>query len=300
MRLSLDDYNIRQAHSAIDALAKELCQAKKDLEDQKALVCGKLMPVADYPIGSIMTNVRSYQSPDQAGLEIEAIYQKCLALKAANQAAIKNNMLVYDSLRKLITAIGIPSSYNKIVNNRSRRMKIVACDWVDGLKASIPMQDKWEEFQNTYNEKMKEISDWKKQIVNCERHRQQEEQKNKWRERVAMLADKYGLPISSDANEVLEVIFNRSKYMALADAMIRNRIDWSDGPDIVRSELRHFAVENDIDKLIYECLSNCVNNWDGDGRVFRDCEYNYNKLFSMADKSLFDDYKILVEGMEYR
>jgi len=63
--------------------------------------------------------------------------------------------------------------------------------------------------------------------------------------------------------------------MALADAMIRNRIDWSDGPDIVRSELRHFAVENDIDKLIYECLSNCVDNWDGDGRVFRDCEYNY-------------------------
>jgi len=155
MRLSISDYNIRQAHSAIDALAKELCQAKKDLEDQKTLVCGKLMPVSDYPIGSIMADVKSYQSPERAMQEIESVYQKCLFLKDANQAAIKNNALVYDSLRKLITAIGIPSSYNKIVNNRSRRMKIVACDWVDGLEASIPMQDKWEEVQNTYNEKMK-------------------------------------------------------------------------------------------------------------------------------------------------
>jgi len=111
------------------------------------------MPVSDYPIGSIMADVKSYQSPERAMQEIESVYQKCLFLKDANQAAIKNNALVYDSLRKLITAIGIPSSYNKIVNNRSRRVKIVACDWVDGLEASIPMQDKWEEVQNTYNEK---------------------------------------------------------------------------------------------------------------------------------------------------
>ena len=156
--------------------------------------------------------------------------------------------------------------------------------------------------QNVFDVKMKDVVDWEDQIAEEKKKQleaaEQEEEKMKWNKQLAVLANKYGLPITADENEILETILSRDKYLLLGDALIRNRLDWSDGPSLVRNELENFVVCDDIDKAIYANLSDCVSNWDGDGRVFRDCEYNYNRLFSMVDESLLNDYKMIIRKSE--
>jgi|GEM_PF-4832855 len=302
--MSLDEYNVKRAHSAIDDLAMELAQAKKELAEQRMLMTGKLMPVTEYPIENIMVNVKSYQSPEKARQEIEATYHLLLALRFVNQDAIRNNRMIYENLLKLIISTGIASSHTRIINKKTRKVNSMPVNWAKMLQSVIPMEDRWNLVQNVFDVKMKDVVDWEDQIAEEKKKQleaaEQEEEKMKWNKQLAVLANKYGLPITADENEILETILSRDKYLLLGDALIRNRLDWSDGPSLVRNELEHFVVCDDIDKAIYANLSDCVNNWDGDGRVFRDCEYNYNRLFSMVDESLLNDYKMLTQKTESR
>jgi hypothetical protein len=300
--MNLDNYHIKQAHSAIDDLAKELERAKKELEDHKIAVCGKIQLVTDYPIGNVMASVSSYRSPAAARKEIEALYQKCLSLKDANQAAVKNNEAVYNGLRALIATIGIPSSYNKIVNRRSFKTESVTYNWVDGLRSLIPMHDGWPEVQRVYEQKIKDVATWEKQIAAREEEEKRAaelEAKNIERMKiVGVLANKYDLLITADEHAVLDAILAKDKYLALGHSLLLNRSDWSEGPDHAEAGLDKFTVESDLDIKIHDELRGLIDDWSGDGRVFRDCEYSYDELFSMVDAALLADYRTIWEGMD--
>ena len=55
-----------------------------------------------------------------------------------------------------------------------------------------------------------------------------------------------------------------------------------------------FIVESDEDGLIAADIQNCINNWDGDGRTFRDTKYNYDYCFSLVkDEQLYKDYQLV-------
>jgi len=138
---------------------------KKELAEQKMLMIGKLMPVTEYPIGNIMANVKSYQSPEKARQEIEATYQRCLALRFANQDAIRNNRMIYENLLKLIISTGITSSHTRTINKKTRKVNSMPVDWAKMLQSVIPMEDKWNLVQNIYDVKMKDVVDWEKQIA---------------------------------------------------------------------------------------------------------------------------------------
>ena len=298
-----DEYYIRQAHSAIDSLATELIQAKKDLEEQKALTCGKLMTVADYPMGKVMASISSYKTPANARKEVEALYQKCLSMKEANQAAIKNNQVVYDSLRKLIAAIGIPSSYNKIVNRRSYKTESVSYDWTDGLWRLVPTYDGWPDVQRTYDQKIADIVKWEGELAaKAEAEKRQSELDAQNIEKIkvlGVLADRYGLPITATYEEILDAILSKDKYLALGHSLRLNRGDWSEGPYHARCGLDRFDVVSDIDHAIYKELRDLIDDWQGDGRCFRDAEYCYDNLFSMVDPQLFADYTKIIGYEEY-
>jgi hypothetical protein len=300
--MSMDDYHIKQAHSAIDSLAAELAQAKKDLEEQKALMCGKLMKVVDYPMGQAMASVSGYGSPAKARRDIEALYQKCLALKDSNQAAIKNNESVYNGLRKLIAAIGIPSNYNKTVNRRSFKTESIPYDWTNGLRQLVPTHDGWPEVQRIYDRKMEEVAKWEQQIAGQkeeeERAREAEAKNIEKIKTVGILENKYGMRLSANENTLLDVILSKDKYLALAHCLLKNRRDWNDGPDYAREGLRLFAVESDLDEEICKEIQSLIDDWQGDGRVFRDCKYCYDALFNLADGDILADYQKLKEYME--
>ena len=43
-----------------------------------------------------------------------------------------------------------------------------------------------------------------------------------------------------------------------------------------------FTVETETDQEIQDELQGLIDNWDGDGRVFRDCKWNYSTLYAMV------------------
>jgi len=78
----------------------------------------------------------------------------------------------------------------------------------------------------------------------------------------------------------LTALKNSNKYYVLAKAMEDTRGNWKDGCGSVEDALRTFTIENDLDQKIYDEIYGLCYDWDRDGRVFRDCEYNYNYIFN--------------------
>ena len=100
----------------------------------------------------------------------------------------------------------------------------------------------------------------------------------------------------SDKQEILDAILEKNKYLRLAHYLRMNRGDWTDGYDYAETGLSGFVVETEVDSEIEKDITHHINNWDGDGRIFRDCEYNYNVIFGMVeDEQLMKDYNSVYE-----
>ncbi len=97
------------------------------------------------------------------------------------------------------------------------------------------------------------------------------------------------------AEEIREAILSKDKYLRLAYYLEKNRGDWNDGYDYAATGLHGFVVEegNSLDQDIYDCINECIesgNDGDIDGRIFRDCEYNYSRLYGfVTSQALLDD-----------
>jgi DNA repair exonuclease SbcCD ATPase subunit len=302
----MSDYTIRSAHAAIDSLAQELETIKKELEDQKNLVGGNLLPITKYPVMvGVFGYVKDYKTPERARREVERLYQESIVLKDANQAAIKNNQAVYDGLVKLISSVGIPSHYLKVVNSRSGKTRREFMPWIDALKDLIKTEDEFPKVQRIYEEKLSEIAKWEKEIEEQKRNEEMVREAEKKHIRniktLGRLENKYGLALTESGSEILDAILSKDKYLALGHALRMNRGDWADGPEYARDGLQEFGVEikTDIDQAIYDEISEMVNDWQGDGRCFRDADYGYDYLFGLVDKELLSDYEEVMELVEY-
>lgn len=105
---------------------------------------------------------------------------------------------------------------------------------------------------------------------------------------------KMGLSVEElEKNAVMTNLINRDKYLCLGHFMILNRGDWSSGSDYANEGLKNFNISSDEDSEIYDEISGLANNWEGDGRVFRDCKYNYDYILSLCDEDIYSDYQKL-------
>lgn len=94
--------------------------------------------------------------------------------------------------------------------------------------------------------------------------------------------------IDKDLSTVLE----KNKYLHLAYYLEMNRSDWSEGPNYAEIGMNSFKVESELDQKIYDEISGFIKNWEGDGRVFRDCEYGYGFLYNMVkDEDLLKQFQ---------
>lgn len=101
--------------------------------------------------------------------------------------------------------------------------------------------------------------------------------------------------------EVREALLESNKYLKLGVAMQLTRGDWSDGCYRVQDALKDFASEpyQDIDDLIIKEIGYLCECWsdNADGRIFRDCDLNYNKLFEVS-KSLIGHSELYYDYLE--
>ena len=114
----------------------------------------------------------------------------------------------------------------------------------------------------------------------------------------ATLCVKYDLDAEAEDCDIREAILSKDKYLHLAYWLERNRGDWNDGYSFAETGLSGFHAETAEDNDIVADISSYIEDWDGDGRVFRDCEYNYGVLYGMADEALMKDLQTLQEYME--
>jgi len=125
--------------------------------------------------------------------------------------------------------------------------------------------------------------------------RERAEQQKEDQYTINVMAHKYKMddPAHVTAWCILDMLCEKSKYLNLATAMEKVRYNWQDGYRPVRYALREFEIETDQDQEIYDDVSACFEAFD-DGRIFRDTEWNYSRLYELVDSELVQDAKTLM------
>lgn len=99
--------------------------------------------------------------------------------------------------------------------------------------------------------------------------------------------------IDTEKKEKFKNVLRKDKYLRLAYYLEKNRGDWSNGYDYAEEGLKGFRIESDIDISIADEIDILMSDDDVDGRVFRDCKYNYNFLKTLVNRDVLAEYNNL-------
>jgi hypothetical protein len=210
---------------------------------------------------------------------------------------IKNqsNNETYTSLMNLLKRIGISDTYYGYKSNRSSKKESLHYSWNSEISGQIPrgystntvydlIKRHKESIQKIYDTEMKKIAD--------EAKKKEEEKKTKEQnKKLALLLAKYDLDLNCEWSDLLDAVVEKNKYLRLGYYLEKNRNDWNEGYSYAETGLNGFNTETELDQEIYEDIQSCIDNWDHDGRVFRDCKYCYSELYGIASEQAPDIYK---------
>lgn len=285
----------------------------------------KIMPVEQCGyVGQCMTNPASYEREaggswgyykpskkrvaEVALRKLEEARAKDIETHERNVPALANNKRIYDQAVAFMKGIGIPDSY-VAVDPRSRarypkKEKHIAgylldlrreCKIDDGFAHATATYERLKRDYDTYAEEAEREAERERKKAEQEAERRKEERRKNLR--LAEIIMRYDLDPDVEIEDVLAKLSERNQRIDLAVAMRQTRDDWSEGPYRVSDALRRFTIETDEDKDIVVDVSRYLGDgWDGDGRIFRDCAWNYDRLFdSVDDKQLVADVQTAYE-----
>lgn len=282
-----------QARWELDAIAKALPKLEteiKRLENALDDTTGVVQHPKPYPVEDVFKmRYEYYGTPEKAKETATAAFEQSQTVRDENQAIIASNKHTLDRLIQIITNAGLPASTSVRRARTRNKWTTVDTEWRQALGSHIPTHDSWDNIERRYHEWVKMCDDWRTKlnqeeydVAEAKRKKKAEFDKEILRR---SMAQKYGL--DGDENEsgfydIIEAIIAKDKYLALAYYLERNRGDWHDGPSFAKEGLRHFIIETDTDQQIYDKINHYIQNWDGDGRIFRDCTWNYTELYEIV------------------
>ena len=173
--------------------------------------------------------------------------------------------------------------------------------WDLDLDRCVPVKDGYErsklDYENCIRKLDQELIRVKLEEKTKEKEREQKKRKESVDRVLATMRVKY-LPkhLDADNDAVLEEVLRQDKYLLLAHSLKMNREDWSDGYGLAEGGLSEFKIENEVDRKIEKCIQSCINQFE-DGRVFRDCEWNYNAIYGLVKEDLIHDYTELLKAL---
>ena len=232
---------------------------------------------------------------------VDNYIEACTLVYNENLPIIEHNKKVVEKIKALMKVTGIPDTYSKSYfktsRSRTKTTETTRAGYLQDIdrliktsQPAIPSKDSLLSGMETYYNKR--LAEARQEETKAEREQQEKEELHK----IALLRAKYTPEdASSDAWEIREAILSKDKYLRLAYYLEKNRGDWNDGYDYAATGLNGFVVEdgNSLDQDIYDCINECIesgNNGDIDGRIFRDCEYNYSRLYGfVTSQALLDD-----------
>lgn len=267
-----------------------------------------------------LSNLYSYQDSAKkilSGSSGEYQYNRALELIAQaykhveqvskhNDVILENNRKIVASITELMNFYGIPKTH-WVVDQKSRARfpkKIEKTSgWVSDLQRFVKTTDDRDAVIKKIKGFEQTINTIRAQIVEDEKKRKEEKQKeldemaaeeNRQVFLIQMIK-KYDLAPNTSASNLFHFFMKSNKYLALARSLEKNRLDWSDGYQYAQDGIDQFAVliENEMDGRIIKNIQNAIDDWDGDGRVFRDIEWSYGSLYDYVQThwpSLYNDY----------
>lgn len=224
--------------------------------------------------------------------KLDEAWSKDQETHAANLAAIENNKALRIRVGSLMDAIGMPVKYTRPKpGSRSwpPKRETVEAGYLTDIKREIPIDDGFEKatagaierrtrFQKFLDDALAEHDLAQQAAAQAEERRRAALRANV---ELAQIVIRHGLPPETDWNEALEALRPKDQRLDLAAAMYLTRGDWSEGAYRVGDALRRFKIEDDTDKNIATDVVSHMEDFE-DGRVFRDCEWNYGRLFAEA------------------
>lgn len=223
-----------------------------------------------------------------------------------NKAIAKHNKEQKEKVHKIMTTLGVrgyTTSEYKTARSRKKTTTSHPAGYIEdlnrtcktecSLKSSLfkikDLRDKIERFG------LKHIKDTAKKVEE-DIKKKKEEVKAKT---MAALRLKYTPDnFASSEDEILSNMLDKCKYLSLAHYLYMNRCSWVDGYSYAETGLNNFSADCDVDMSIYSEISEIIHGEDVDGRYFRDCKYNYDIIFGMANQELKADYDVYCEQVD--
>lgn len=238
---------------------------------------------------------------------IHAIGSLDLLTHLENINIAKENDQLLTNIFNMLEKAGIRRSYYGYKTKRSSKQTEQYYGFPSEIRGQIATfyredtlevrkQELLKQVDNIWNQEMKKVEDERK-----EQERIEKEKKDN--RTLALLLAKYDLDISQDWDDLLDAIIEKNKYLFLAHRLEQNRGDWTDGCSYAESGLDNFTIETEQDKKIHEDIYYYISTWDQhmDGRVFRDCTYDYGTIFGIAaegDSDLYTDYETVKQKVD--
>lgn len=251
------------------------------------------------------------ESAKKALEALEGALLESRKLHNKNLPAIENNMTLRTEISGLMTAHGIPRTYQERDMKSRKQIKpwiTRSAGWITDLDREIKTSDLIanEEARylvlKAYFEKVLKEETEKEQFEADKDKREAKALAKKRLEdtKFAMACVRNGIsPIDDEGDaldyyDVLDELRSKNQRLDLALAMLETRNDWTDGYYRVDSALGRFKIENDEDDAIFTTVSEVCDEENGvDGRVFRDCAWSYDRIFATLDDALYDDAMFL-------
>lgn len=292
-----------RAIQAVNALYAALEVARAELENERQRGTPKIVAVPDLCKVYREKFPRKHFSEmpgwklTESAQEAEVAYNEVKAMRGLVTAAIENNRAVKEAIGGFMQSVGFPRETSHTVLQRGRWKTVTElAGWAKDL-ASIPTSDTFPNAEAEYKSDLRAIAERVRELNEKQAQAQAEatERKVQFRGRhdVVAVCERYGLDIEKvyGAEDIVDALRRLNKYLDLAAAMESVRHDWNDGCGWVRYALESFEVETETDRAIVENLWPYVNDWDNDGRVFRDCAWNYDRIYGLAPAELVRDFR---------
>lgn len=317
MLLSNHDQNKSEAEQAL-AIAKaaleKVEQTVSVLQKRTDEYTGKIMPVENANFMGHRRNVSSYanngyylsgsyqNTAARARKHAEELKAKCDEAHQNNLVALENNKKLREKVEVFMDAIGMPRSY-AVKECKTRRSSgeyvKYAAGYLSDISRHVIVDDGYAAAMQEYTSFLGTIAAWEKEKEQEEKKLEAEREKKEKQvlaeKQLGVLLLKYGLPYESNWKEVLECLLTKDKYLRLGHFLFKNYNDSIDGHEQADYGLSQFQVESEQDREIAKDIQNCIDNWDGDGRTFRDTTWSYDEIFKLADPSLHKDYLLCSE-----
>lgn len=224
--------------------------------------------------------------------QLEQAWKKDQQTHEKNLPALEANAAVKDRIVSLMAEVGMPTTRRVRDGNKTSygmpKMKTVDAGYLEDIKANCQTSDNFMMAEHSYNDLKAKYDQF---MAEAEKEAEQatiaaaraaEAEKERRRDNIEMakIILRHELPDESTWDEILAELKKKDQRLDLAVAMQQTRSDWSDGFWRVSDALGRFKIETDEDKDIANDVVSCMS--DDDGRVFRDCTWNYGRLFETA------------------